>query len=65
MSDANPIALWPSCVGLSRTGKFGRVQEVWNNPNRSFVPTPWYMRLIPMRWIRWDREGSYIYKTRV
>jgi len=56
---------YPACVGLSRIGKLGRVQEVWNHPNHSFVPTPWWMRLFPMSWIKWDREGVYIFKTRV
>ena len=51
---------WPACVGLSKTGKYGRVYTLWNDCKGS-RPTPWYMRLIPMRYIKWDRNGSYLF----
>jgi hypothetical protein len=52
---------WPACVGLSKTVKYGRVHTVWNDMKNSFQPTPWYMRLIPMKYIKWDRNGSYLF----
>ena len=51
---------WPACVGLSKIGKYGRVHTLWNDCKGS-RPTPWYMRLIPMRYIKWDRDGSYLF----
>ena len=51
---------WTACVGLSKTGKYGRVHTLWNDCKGS-RPTPWYMRLIPMRYIKWDRNGSYLF----
>ena len=51
---------WPACVGLSKTGKYGRVHTLWKDCKGS-RPTPWYMRLIPMRYIKWDRNGSYLF----
>ena len=51
---------WPACVGLSKIGKYGRVHTLWNDCKGS-RPTPWYMRLIPMRYIKWDRNGSYLF----
>lgn len=55
---------WPACVGLSKIGRFGRVHTVWNDcgPAR---PTPWWMRLFPMRWIKWDSDGAYIWKIKL
>ncbi len=50
---------YPACVGLSKVGKFGRVHELWNDLKSR--PTPWYMRVIPMKFIKWDRKGSYIF----
>jgi len=50
---------YPACVGLSKVGKHGRVYELWNDMTDR--PTPWYMRLIPMKYIQWDRNGSYIF----
>ena len=50
---------YPACVGLSKVGRYGRVYEVWNDlKNR---PSPWYMRLIPMKYIKWDSKGSYLF----
>ena len=50
---------YPACVGLGKVGKYGRVYELWNDcVNR---PTPWYMRFIPMKYIKWDRNGSYLF----
>jgi hypothetical protein len=51
---------WPACVGLSKIGKYGRVHTLWNDTKGS-RPTPWYMRLIPMMFIKWNRKGSYIF----
>lgn len=51
---------WPACVGLSKTGKYGRVHTLWNDCKGS-RPTSWYMRLVPMRYIKWDRNGSYLF----
>ena len=50
---------WPACVGLSKIGKYGRVHTLWNDCKGS-RPTPWYMRLIPMKYIGWNREGAYV-----
>ena len=49
---------YPACVGLGKVGKYGRVHELWNDTKGS-RPTPWYMRFIPMKDIKWDRNGSY------
>ena len=57
--------VWPACVGLSKVGRFGRVHTVWNDPDNSSKPTPWWMRLFPMRWIKWDSEGAYIIKIKI
>ena len=51
---------YPACVGLGKAGKYGRVHEVWNDTKGS-RPTPWYMRLIPMKYIKWDSKGSYLF----
>ena len=51
---------WPACVGLSRIGKYGRVYTLWNDCKGS-RPTPWYMRLVPMKYIKWDNKGSYLF----
>jgi len=51
---------YPACVGLSKSGKYGRVHEVWNDTESS-RPTPWYMRFIPMKYIKWDSKGSYLF----
>ena len=46
-------------VAVSKVGRYGRVYEVWNDlKNR---PSPWYMRLIPMKFIKWDSKGSYLF----
>lgn len=50
----------PACIGLSKVGNYGRVHTLWNDCKGS-RPTPWYMRLIPMRYIKWDRNGSYLF----
>ena len=42
---------YPACVGLGKVGKYGRVHEVWNDTKGS-RPTPWYMRFIPMKYIK-------------
>jgi hypothetical protein len=54
-----PSRDYPACVGLSKIGKYGRVYELWNN--MTSCPTPWYMRLLPMKFIKWSRDGSYIF----
>ena len=51
---------WPACVGLGKIGKYGRVHTIWNDCKGS-RPTPWYMRLVPMKHIKWDRNGSYLF----
>lgn len=56
---------WPACVGLSKSGRFGRVHTVWNDPDNCSKPTPWWMRLFPMKWIKWDRDGAYIIKIKI
>jgi len=51
---------WPACVGLGKIGKYGRVHTIWNDCKGS-RSTPWYMRLVPMKYIKWDRNGSYLF----
>jgi hypothetical protein len=48
----------PGCVGLSRIGSYpNTVRTVWSDMISKKVP--WYLRLVPMQWIGWNRNGAY------
>ena len=51
---------WPACVGLSKIGKYGRVHTLWNDC-KGRRHKPWYMRLIPMKYIKWDSKVIYLF----
>ena len=52
---------YPACVGLGSVGtspwpwRQQRV-ELWNDTISR--PFPWNLRLVPSRWITWDRRGA-------
>tara|TARA_B100001094_G_C17445026_1_gene445454 strand:+ start:256 stop:441 length:186 start_codon:yes stop_codon:yes gene_type:complete len=50
--------IYPACVGLSRIGDYPNiVNELWNDGVTRKVP--WYLRIFPMKYIDWNRNGSY------
>lgn len=48
---------YPACVGLAYIG-YWRRYECWNDMKDR--PFPLYARFLPKKWIRWDRNGSYV-----
>tara|TARA_Y200000002_G_scaffold171068_1_gene141184 strand:+ start:244 stop:429 length:186 start_codon:yes stop_codon:yes gene_type:complete len=53
------IVSYPACVGLARAGNYpNKVTEVWNDMTSRNVK--WYLRFVPMRWIDFDRNGSFL-----
>lgn len=51
---------YPACVGLVRIGDWPMpIHECWNDcrPSR---PARWYIRHLPLSWVRWNSKGSHI-----
>ena len=55
--------VYPACVGLSRIGDsifpwMQRRSEVWTDMKSR--PYPWYLRLVPNRFIWYNRNGAIL-----
>jgi len=47
--------IWPVCIGLVRIGMWDK-KEVWND--LSSRPIPWYLHLVPYKYISYNRKGA-------
>jgi hypothetical protein len=54
---------YPACVGIVRIGRYpNTVLEYWSDG--VFREISWYLRLFPMRWLTWNRQGIKLKKLK-